>query len=91
MCSFGLYCVWSCHILETSVRVERRSSKSASQRSGLNKNPEVILMPKSWLSVKNAKPKYLKYKHRDRVMEDKQWLYICARLNGNTLGPLPGE
>ena len=31
--------------------VERRSSESTSQRSGLNQNPEVILMAKSWLSV----------------------------------------
>ena len=50
-CSLGLCCVQSCHILETSVCVERRSSESTSQRSGLNQNPEVILMPKSWLSV----------------------------------------
>lgn len=24
-------------------------------------------------------------------MEEKEWLYIFARLGGNTLGPLPGE
>ena len=50
-CSFGLCCVWSCHILDTSVCVERRSSESTSQGSGLKQNPEVIQTPKSWLSL----------------------------------------
>ena len=31
--------------------VERRSSESTSQGSGLKQNPEVIQMPKSWLSL----------------------------------------
>ena len=84
--------VWSCHILETSVRVERHSSES-SQRSGLLLNwirtQRLYINAKLLALCNNVKPKYLKKKYR--VMEEKEWLYIFARLRGNTLGPLPGE